>query len=138
MNTGSFARGADTLREIYPDPIAQKLRYQTLCAAFAERFNKQPLYCVSASGRTELVGNHTDHNRGRVLAAAVDLDMVAAVAPSGGDTVTLWSEGYPEPFVIDLNDLEPHEGERETTAALIRGIAACSFFSLFEAFFMIK
>jgi galactokinase len=78
----------------------------------------------SAPGRTELGGNHTDHNRGRVLCAAVRLDAVACVAPSGDKIVRLRSEGYPEPIVVDLSSLEPKPSERGGTASLVRGVAA--------------
>lgn len=77
----------------------------------------------SAPGRTELGGNHTDHNRGRVLCAAVRLDAVACVAPTGDLRVRLVSEGYAEPIAVDLGDLEPRPDERGTTAALVRGVA---------------
>ena len=78
----------------------------------------------SAPGRTELGGNHTDHNRGRVLCAAVSLDAVACVAPTAGSLVKLRSEGYPEPIIVDLSSLEPILSERGSTAALVRGVAA--------------
>jgi galactokinase len=78
----------------------------------------------SAPGRTELGGNHTDHNRGRVLCAAVSLDAVACVAPSGDGVVRLRSEGYPDPIVVDLAALDPVPAERGSTAALVRGVAA--------------
>ena len=71
-----------------------------------------------------MAGNHTDHNSGCVLAAAVNLDTVAAVTPSGSGVVTLYSAGYDRPFVVDLSDLEPKKSEYETTDGLIRGVAA--------------
>lgn len=77
----------------------------------------------SAPGRTELGGNHTDHNHGRVLAAAVDLDCIAAVRPRRDLLVRIESEGY-EPFRLDLSDLAPRAVEEGTTAALVRGVAA--------------
>ncbi|MBR4234639.1 MAG: galactokinase [Clostridia bacterium] len=79
---------------------------------------------VSAPGRTEIAGNHTDHNYGKVLAASVDLDTLAAVRANGTDTVNLYSDMYEEPFRVDISALEPAEAEKETTAALIRGSAA--------------
>jgi galactokinase len=81
------------------------------------------LQFYSAPGRTELGGNHTDHNRGRVLCAAVRLDAVACIAPSGDSVVRLVSEGYPDPIVVDLSSLEPVRKERGTTASLVRGVA---------------
>ena len=77
----------------------------------------------SAPGRTEICGNHTDHQHGPVLAAAVTMDFLACVAPNGTDTVRFQSEGWPM-TTVDLSDLEPQENERETTASLIRGVLA--------------
>ena len=80
-------------------------------------------YVFSAPGRTEIGGNHTDHQHGCVLAAAVNLETVAEVVLNGTDMICVQSEGYP-PVEIDLKDLAIREEERNTTAALIRGIAA--------------
>ncbi len=77
---------------------------------------------ISAPGRTEIGGNHTDHNHGCVLAAAVNLDTLAAVSPRGDMTVRLHSEGYP-PLTLDLSDTSARPEETGTTAALIRGVA---------------
>ena len=77
----------------------------------------------SAPGRTEIGGNHTDHQRGRVLAGSVNLDVIAAVAPSGDRTIRIQSEGFPMDEV-DLDDLSIREEERNTSAAIVRGIAA--------------
>ncbi len=81
------------------------------------------IHFYSAPGRTELGGNHTDHNGGCVLAASVDLDMVAAARLRDDRTVTLHSEGY-EALSIDIADLTPKASERGTPASIIRGIAA--------------
>ena len=77
----------------------------------------------SAPGRTEIGGNHTDHQHGRVLAAAVDLDFLACAAPNGANVIRFQSEGWPL-VEVTLDSLEPREGERESTAALVRGMAA--------------
>ncbi len=79
----------------------------------------------SAPGRTELGGNHTDHNHGRVLAAAVRLDALACVAPRApGDLgVRIRSEGWADPIVLDLAGLEPRPEEAGRTEALVRGVA---------------
>lgn len=102
----------------------QTQRYAELADAFRAHFGREPEMFVSAPGRTEVVGNHTDHNSGRVLAAAVDLDTVAAIAPREDGVVTLYSAGYDKPFVVDVTDETVHEDEKETTFALIRGVAA--------------
>lgn len=80
-------------------------------------------YQFSAPGRTEIGGNHTDHQHGCVLAAAVDLETVATVWPDDTNQIRVQSEGYPE-MVVDLSDLSVREEERNTTAALVRGVAS--------------
>jgi galactokinase len=77
----------------------------------------------SAPGRTEIGGNHTDHQHGRVLAAAVDLDILAAAAPNQSGMIRVQSQGYPL-MVVDLAALTPQPSEENTSAALIRGVAA--------------
>ena len=105
--------------------VAQTARYSNLLKRHEEQFNsiEQPVLLVSAPGRTEIGGNHTDHNRGKVLAAAVNLDTVAAVSARDDMLVHLHSEGYPA-LELDLSDLTPHENEKGTTTSLIRGVAA--------------
>ena len=80
-------------------------------------------YLFSAPGRTEISGNHTDHQHGCVLAAAVNLETVADVTLNGADVIRVCSEGY-APVEIDIRDLSIREAEKNTTAALIRGVAA--------------
>ena len=95
----------------------------TLDAGFAAAFGGTPERYFSAPGRTEIAGNHTDHQRGRVLAAAVNLDTVAAVRLNGTDTIRILSKGYPL-CQVDLTNLLPVVSEVNTTPALIRGVAA--------------
>ena len=80
------------------------------------------VYHFSAPGRTEICGNHTDHQHGCVLAAAVNLETVATVWPEDSSLIRLQSDGYPM-ITVDLNDLTPREDEKNSTAALIRGVA---------------
>ena len=94
-----------------------------LDAGFAAAFGGTPQRYFSAPGRTEIAGNHTDHQRGRVLAAAVNLDTAAAVRLNETNTVRIQSKGYPL-CKICLDELSPVEAEVNTTAALIRGVAA--------------
>ena len=95
----------------------------TLDAGFAASFEGTPERYFSAPGRTEIGGNHTDHQRGRVLAGAVNLDTVAAVRTNGTSLIRIQSKGYPM-SVVDLNQLTPVESEINSTPALIRGVAA--------------
>ena len=90
---------------------------------FEKTFGEKATYVFSAPGRTELSGNHTDHQHGQVLAAAVNLEMLAWVKPNDSTIIRVMSEGYPM-CVIDVSDLEIKEAEKNTTNALIRGVAA--------------
>ena len=95
----------------------------SLDAGFAACFGGTPERYFSAPGRTEIGGNHTDHQRGRVLAAAVNLDTVAAVRVNGTDVIRIQSKGYPL-CEVDIRELNPVASEINTTPALIRGVAA--------------
>ena len=96
---------------------------QILDAGFAAVFGGAPERYFSAPGRTEISGNHTDHQRGRVLAGAVNLDTVAAVRVNGSNVIRIQSKGYPM-CEICLDELEPKESEINSTPALVRGVAA--------------
>ena len=106
-----------------PALILQKPMKNALDAGFAAAFGGAPERYFSAPGRTEIGGNHTDHQRGRVLAGAVNLDTVAAVKLNGTDTIRIQSKGYPL-CVVELSQLTPVESEINTTPALVRGVAA--------------
>ena len=96
---------------------------KNLDAGFAAVFGGAPERYFSAPGRTEISGNHTDHQRGRVLAGAVNLDTVAAVKVNGTDTIRILSKGYPM-CQVNVTELTPVEAEINSTPALIRGVAA--------------
>ena len=97
---------------------SQKARYAALIRRHAEIFGERAdLQLVSAPGRTEIGGNHTDHNNGRVLAAAVNLDALCAVTPREDMTVRFHSEGY-EPIEVDLSDLSAATGSEALTQPL--------------------
>jgi galactokinase len=95
----------------------------SLDKGFSCQFGHMPERYYSAPGRTEIGGNHTDHQRGCVLAGAVNLDSVAAVRINGTNIIRLLSEGYPL-YEIKLSELAPVASEINSTAALIRGVAA--------------
>lgn len=122
----STPEAAKALAKAYPgDEARQARRYQALAEAHRKAFgDAEELVFASAPGRTEIAGNHTDHNHGRVLAAAINLDTVAAASKRADKRVTLYSEGFEKPFVVDLNELEATPQEYETTHSLIRGVAA--------------
>ncbi|MBO5564917.1 MAG: galactokinase [Lachnospiraceae bacterium] len=95
--------------------------YEDLKESFYQAFQRKAERVFSAPGRTELSGNHTDHQLGHVLAAAVDRDITAAVAMREDGIVRVVSEGF-APCEVDISDLSIREEEKGTTAALIRGV----------------
>ena len=118
----------NSLEELYGSEPAilekQKKRYRILKQKHLKRFGQQKLHLFSSPGRTELGGNHTDHNHGKVLAASVNLDSIAVATKNDQAGIILYSEGYEKPFEVNLNNLQIVEAEKGTTQALIRGIAA--------------
>jgi len=117
-----------SLQNIYGDDDKiisyQRDRYDKLSSSFQEKFGVVPEKYFSAPGRTEISGNHTDHNHGKVIAASINLDSIAAVSPNKNNSVVLFSDQYTEPFIVKINETDPVEDEKSTTLALIRGITA--------------
>ncbi len=114
-------------RELYGnDPLELKRngkRYAGLLKKFEAEFGKKDVELFTSPGRTEIGGNHTDHNYGRVLAGAVNLDNACVAGRNGTNVIRIISEGYPQ-FQVDLKDLKPVKAELYTSAALVRGICA--------------
>lgn len=101
----------------------QSERYANLMSDFEKTFGTDHIQLFSSPGRTEIGGNHTDHNYGRVLAGAVNLDNIAAAAKNNTNTIRIKSAGYPE-FQVDLTDFKPNAEEFYTSTSLVKGIAA--------------
>ncbi len=116
-----------TLHELYgsnpADLERHAKRYVNLIHQYTSIFGNADLTVFTSPGRTEIGGNHTDHNYGRVLAGAVNLDNVAIVAKNNSDIIQIQSEGYPK-FEVDLKNLNADKKEQYTSAALVRGICA--------------
>ena len=102
---------------------SQIARYNLLVSQHKEQFGDKELHLFSSPGRTELGGNHTDHNHGLVLAASINIDSIAVCSRNDKNVVTIFSEGHDKPFIVKLNDLISKKEEEGTTNALIRGIA---------------
>lgn len=101
----------------------QQNRYIKAIEEFKEHYpNREEIKIYSASGRTEIGGNHTDHQRGRVLAGAVNLDTVAIVSFHNEGVARVISEGY-APAEISLDDLEPNKAD-DGTQAIVRGVVS--------------
>lgn len=103
----------------------QRERYAKAVEEFEKHFDgTRELRLYSAPGRTEIGGNHTDHNHGVVMAAAVDLDMVAVVAQNNSTQVNIYSQNFERTDSVDVSCLAPQEEEKGSSPSLIRGIAA--------------
>lgn len=106
---------------------SQTERYIELVSNFDRAFQEStdcgPVSIFSTPGRTEVGGNHTDHNAGKVLAAAINMDIIAAVSKNELHEIVIESDGF-EKITVNLNDLTVHENEKNTSAALVRGVCA--------------
>ena len=111
-----YGTDAATLKE-------QADRYADLMGDFEKTYGTDDVELFSSPGRTEIGGNHTDHNYGRVLAGAVDLDNIAVAAKNGTNTIRIKSVGYPE-FQVDLSSLEIDASQFFTSSSLVKGICA--------------
>ena len=123
-----FKSGAqdELLMDIYLDEAKldyQRQRYADAIAKYEELYGAGEVYIYSAPGRSEIGGNHTDHQNGEVLAASVNLDAIAIVKPLEENVVKVVSGNYPM-ITVSLDDLEMKESEKETTLALIKGVLA--------------
>ena len=119
IDTGAFDGAFSAL---YADVPAARARYLNAVSAFERLWGEREAILVSAPGRTELGGNHTDHQRGSVLAAAVDIDIICVVSPKAEKNLHICSEGH-RPDIIGLDDLTPRKDERGHGGALARGVA---------------
>lgn len=123
-----FADGTQDqlLEDIYVDHNRipyQRERYVKAVETYIQHFGQGEVVIYSAPGRSEIGGNHTDHQRGHVLAAGINLDAIAIVSQTDDGMIRIKSDGY-DMLTIDTKTLAPVESEKETTAALIKGVAA--------------
>ena len=119
----------ETLHKVYPDLYGKEYnekemdeRFENLLRRHKELFGEKNVAIFSAAGRTEIAGNHTDHNLGKVIGGTINLDTIGAVSRRSDMKVVIDSEGFPV-VEVDISDSEPKESEKNDTAALVRGIA---------------
>ena len=117
----------ENLKAVYVTDKAveeQKPRYVETLNDFGELFGyDREVNIMSAPGRTEVCGNHTDHNNGKVLAASINLDAIAVVSKNNDNTIRVKSKGH-NMNVVDLNDLVPNEANFGSSTTLVQGVAA--------------
>ncbi|GHU33168.1 galactokinase [Betaproteobacteria bacterium] len=118
----------DKLEKLYSNVASAKVRYEEAISKFEELYGSVDALgsaefgIFSAPGRTEVGGNHTDHQQGNVLASAINLDIICVAKTTDGNNVNFRSEGFNQE-ILDLSELEPHENDSQSSA-LIRGVAA--------------
>lgn len=117
------ASSMQVLRALYGDPAPENAhRYGKLAARHLDTFGTESTDFFSSPGRIEIVGNHTDHNAGKVLAAAITVDTLAAARPTDDGRIRVKSENYPM-LEVSLDDLAFRQSELGTSVALIKGVA---------------
>ena len=104
------------------DMAAKRERIAAAVDSFIDLFGDREAYLLSVGGRSEISGNHTDHNRGKVLAAAINLDIIAVASPTLDGTVTVKSEGFDADTVLASEIDEPIDERKFTSAAIIAGM----------------
>ena len=117
---------AERLKDIYVDDAVldyQKERYIKAIQEFEKLYGEQEVEIYSAPGRSEVGGNHTDHQYGKVLAASINLDAIAIVAKTDDSIIDIKSEGY-DRIQVHLDSLQPRKEEEGRSEALTRGVAA--------------
>ena len=117
---------AERLKDIYVDDAVldyQKERYIKAIEEFEKLYGEQEVEIYSAPGRSEVGGNHTDHQYGKVLAASINLDAIAIVAKTDDSIIDIKSEGY-DRIQVHLDSLQPRKEEEGSSEALTRGVAA--------------
>ncbi len=111
-------------KKLYPQSqwTRQEQRYADAAARFQECFGAPHAMILSAPGRSEICGNHTDHNMGKAVGASIDLDLLAFVAPRADGKIHIQAEGF-EPVLLDTADTSLKEEEKSTSTGIVRGIA---------------
>ena len=112
---------ADVLKKIYGETEESSARYTNLAVNFEKKYHHDKAEFFTAPGRTEIIGNHVDHNGGQIIAASIDLDTIGAAYPNGTNVIHMISEGYRQEVVVDLDKLST-ETYTKGTDALVAGI----------------
>ncbi|MDD7220099.1 MAG: galactokinase family protein [Clostridia bacterium] len=109
------------LSRIYGESEKSSARFRSVADHFAEIYHHSTAEFFTAPGRTEIIGNHTDHNGGRVIAASIDMDTIGAACPNNSSLIRITSEGYEKEIIVDLNNLSAVP-KAQGTLSLVAGM----------------
>lgn len=110
-----------SLKKVYGNVQDCQARFGKLAQKYRECYQNDQMEFFSAPGRTEIVGNHTDHNGGKVLAASIDMDTIGAAYPNNSSTIEIVSEGYEKKIVIDITEVDKVP-KNQGTVSLVAGM----------------
>ncbi len=114
-----------TLKKVYGEAEKSVIRFRRLSQKYAETFGVSTMEFFTAPGRTEIIGNHLDHNGGKVLAASINMDTIGAAYPNESEMIEIVSEGYDGKIVLDLNHLEQipmNQGTISLIAGMVKAV----------------
>lgn len=112
---------SERLEKVYGESVQSAERFRALAENFKKKYGHDSAEFFSSPGRTEIIGNHTDHNGGKVIAGSIDLDTIGAAYPNDSDVIHITSEGYSKEIVVDLTKLDSVP-KTVTTDALLAGM----------------
>lgn len=118
------------LEKIYGESTESTKRFQSLAENFQKQFSSDEMEFFTSPGRTEIVGNHTDHNGGKILAASIDMDTVGAARPNGTNTIRIISEGYGKQITVDIDKVDSVKagiGTEVLVAGIVQGTREFGF-----------
>ena len=121
---------SDRLEEIYGESVKSTKRFEALADNFKKKYGHDEAEFFTSPGRTEIIGNHTDHNGGKVIAGSIDLDTIGAAYPNDSDVIHITSEGYRNEIVVDttkLDSIPKVSGTEALLAGMVEGARKFGF-----------
>ena len=118
------------LKEVYGETEKSSARFESLAQNYKKCYHSSEMEFFSAPGRTEIVGNHTDHNGGKVIAASISMDTIGAAFPNNSNLVEIISEGYDKKVVIDITEVDKvpkNHGTVSLVAGMIKAVQEFGF-----------
>lgn len=128
----------EILNHVYGETYYSRSRFERLAQNYRDSFDNGNMEFFSAPGRTEIIGNHTDHNGGKIIAASIDMDTIGAAYPNGTDMIEIVSEGYPGKTVVDITKVDTvpvNNGTLSLVAGMVKAVQEAGFqISGFQAY----